>query len=98
MIVNPHDIEEVADKLKRALHMSLAERKERWQALNETVHKVSAKRWAADFLEALEQSHSNAGEPPEEADKPRREADVVPLRALAGRREETNPSPRLARR
>jgi trehalose 6-phosphate synthase len=87
LIVNPHDIEEVAEKLKQALHMPLEERKERWRALNETVHTVSAKRWAADFLEALEHSRVGTNERPEEkGGKPRHEADIVPLRTLSGER------------
>ena len=99
LIVNPHDIEEVAEKLRQALHMPLDERKERWQALNETVRKVSAKRWATEFLEALEHSHTEATARPEEKERQaRREADIVPLRALSGERGETSPSPRLARR
>ncbi len=78
LIVNPHDIEEVAEKLTQALNMPLEERKERWQALNETVRKVSAARWSAGFLEALEGSQAEAG--PREGD-----ARVVPLRALRRR-------------
>lgn len=98
LIVNPHDIEEVADKLKQALHMPLEERKERWRALNETVRAVSAKRWAADFLEALESSHPGEEPNPEELNKPRREAEIVPLRAVSSERGDNTFPPRLARR
>jgi trehalose 6-phosphate synthase len=54
LIVNPYDVAEVAETLRRALHMPLAERKDRWRALDETVRSVSAHRWSTDFLAALE--------------------------------------------
>jgi trehalose 6-phosphate synthase len=82
LIVNPHDIEEVAETLKRALHMPLEERKERWEALNETVLKVSAKRWSTDFLKALEAYRTDAGRTAEPAEETRPLADVVPIRAF----------------
>jgi trehalose 6-phosphate synthase len=82
LIVNPHDIAEVAEKLRQALHMPLAERKERWQALNETVRKVSAKRWSEEFLAALEGSRTPEGEKGREG---RRDAEIVPLRTFKRR-------------
>ena len=98
LIVNPHDIAEVAEKLRRALSMPLEERKERWIALNERVHKVSAHRWATEFLDALEDSRGGAEEARDEEDKRRREAKVVSLRAVSGDRGDTTFPPRLARR
>ena len=53
LLVNPHNIEETADALDQALTMSLKERKERWDALNETVNKHNVDQWAADFLTRL---------------------------------------------
>lgn len=58
LIVNPYDTAEVAETLQRALQMPLAERKERWDVLNKTVHKVSARRWCEMFLEGLERADS----------------------------------------
>ena len=84
LIVNPHDIAEVAEKLRQALNMPLEERKERWQALNETVRKVSARRWAADFLEALEASRAERQKSREADETASREAEIVPLRAVSG--------------
>jgi trehalose 6-phosphate synthase len=81
VIVNPHDIAGMADALKQALEMSLEERQERWQALRETVRKVSAHSWATGFLEALE-SFSSAAEGGEAS----REAEIVPLRTASGER------------
>jgi trehalose 6-phosphate synthase len=84
LIVNPHDTAGMADTLKQALEMPLEERKERWQALNETVSKVSAHKWATDFLAALEGSHAEWPLPASE--QPLHEAEIVPLRTAAGER------------
>jgi trehalose 6-phosphate synthase len=54
LIVNPYDIAEVAQVLQRAVQMPLAERKRRWQALNETITKGNARNWCNSFLDALE--------------------------------------------
>ena len=82
LIVNPHDIAGVAEALREALTMPLEERKERWQALNETVRTVTAKRWSSDFLAALEGSQNSAADPGADPEPTgRRGAEVVPLRA-----------------
>jgi trehalose 6-phosphate synthase len=57
LIVNPHDRAEMAETLQRALRMPREERIERWQALNATVHKVTAGRWCDLFLDALDASY-----------------------------------------
>ena len=74
----------MADTLKQALEMPLEERKERWRALNEKVRKVSAHKWATDFLAALEASHEKMASPANE--QPLHEAEIVPLRAADGDR------------
>jgi len=86
LIVNPHDATGVADTLRQALEMPLEERKERWQALNETVREVSAHRWATHFLDVLEAAHASGGPPREAFEKAGREAEVVPLRLRPGAR------------
>ncbi len=58
LIVNPYDHAEIAETLQRALRMPRDERKERWQALNQTVRKGSAQRWCDLFLDALEATHA----------------------------------------
>jgi len=83
LIVNPHDAGEVADALKQALEMPLEERKARWQQLIETVRKVSAHSWATSFLIALEASQSDA---PRADGIPLHQAEIVPLRTIAGDR------------
>ncbi len=51
--VNPYDPDEIAEALHQALSMPEDERRERWQSLDEAVHKVTAASWARDFLAAL---------------------------------------------
>ncbi len=53
LIVNPYDIEQMAENIQRALRMPLAERQARWSALYDRLaaHDLSA--WQEDFLRAL---------------------------------------------
>ncbi|MCS6925799.1 MAG: alpha,alpha-trehalose-phosphate synthase (UDP-forming) [Candidatus Binatia bacterium] len=53
VIVNPYDVDGMADDLKRALEMPLAERQERWQALIKRVCAVTAQTWCEQFLADL---------------------------------------------
>ena len=53
LIVNPFDADEVAEAINQALTMELAERKERWQALRETVWAGTPQRFTETFLAAL---------------------------------------------
>ncbi len=53
LLVNPHDADEVADALDRALRMSLAERLERWRASWRVLEGTSALAWGRSFLAAL---------------------------------------------
>lgn len=50
LLVNPHDIKSVAEALKKALVMSLEERKERYQKLLRNVKKENAQWWKEQFL------------------------------------------------
>jgi trehalose 6-phosphate synthase len=54
LLVNPHDIGEVAGAIERALSMPLAERKARHRALLAVILEHDATRWAKSFLSALE--------------------------------------------
>ncbi|MEX2160134.1 MAG: trehalose-6-phosphate synthase [Dehalococcoidia bacterium] len=51
--VNPYDIAGTADAMYRALEMPLAERRDRWQALDAVVQTNTGQRWAETFLEDL---------------------------------------------
>lgn len=53
LIVNPFDADEVAEAINQALTMELAERKERWQALRETVWAGTPQRFTEGFLSVL---------------------------------------------
>ncbi|MCC7348923.1 MAG: trehalose-6-phosphate synthase, partial [Variibacter sp.] len=56
VLVNPHDIAGTAQGLMRALTMPLAERRERWHALNERLKDSGLEGWFADFTHALEET------------------------------------------
>jgi trehalose-6-phosphate synthase len=49
-MVNPYDIEEVADSLHRALSMDLSERKMMMSGLRNIVRKNNIYKWASKFL------------------------------------------------
>jgi trehalose 6-phosphate synthase len=53
LLVNPHDADEVADALDRALHMQLPERQERWEAMWRAIESKSSLAWGHSFLAAL---------------------------------------------
>jgi trehalose-6-phosphate synthase len=53
LIVNPFDIDAVADALHRGLIMPLAERRERWEALYRTLRSNTIDHWCDSFLRAL---------------------------------------------
>ncbi len=54
VIINPFDIEDMADALPRALEMPLAERQGRWQAMMAVLHENSLGQWRDRFLDALQ--------------------------------------------
>lgn len=53
MIVNPYNIEAVADTLQRAVHMPVDERRARWHSLCDTVRRNDAAAWRESYLSAL---------------------------------------------
>ena len=53
LIINPNSPEEIADALRRALLMPLAERRRRWEALSENVHREDVTAWRDSFVQAL---------------------------------------------
>lgn len=53
LLVNPHDIDEIANALSVALEMPLPERIERWQTMMTALRRSSVHRWFSDFVEAL---------------------------------------------
>jgi trehalose 6-phosphate synthase/phosphatase len=53
LLVNPYDLEGVAETIQRALTMDRAERRRRLSALRVSVRANDVHHWAANFLEAL---------------------------------------------
>jgi trehalose 6-phosphate synthase len=58
LLVNPHDIDEITQKLSTALKMPKEERIERWQAMMKTLRATSVHSWFSGFLNVLEATHS----------------------------------------
>ncbi|MCK9538395.1 alpha,alpha-trehalose-phosphate synthase (UDP-forming) [Dokdonella sp.] len=54
ILVNPLDVEDIADGLGRALAMSLDERRDRWHAMFDTLSRNDITHWRNSFVEALE--------------------------------------------
>ena len=53
LLVNPYDVDEMADALSQALTMSLADRTARWRASWEVIEDASALGWGRSFLAML---------------------------------------------
>jgi trehalose 6-phosphate synthase len=56
LIVNPYDLDDVANAMQRALKMPLSERMERHRALTGRVHTRDVKHWRDQFLGTLRDS------------------------------------------
>ncbi|MFW8635132.1 alpha,alpha-trehalose-phosphate synthase (UDP-forming) [Cribrihabitans pelagius] len=56
LLVNPHDVEGLAETISRALSMPLEERKQRWSALASGVTAQDVIWWRRSFLTALEEA------------------------------------------
>ncbi|MDX1422299.1 MAG: trehalose-6-phosphate synthase [Kiloniellales bacterium] len=54
LIVNPYNIDEMAENLQQALNMPLAERRHRQRALMKRIRARDAHAWQSSFLDALE--------------------------------------------
>jgi trehalose-6-phosphate synthase len=55
LIVNPYDIEEVAEAIRMALEMDLMEQKARMRSMRETLRNRNIYYWASDLISALAQ-------------------------------------------
>jgi len=56
VLVNPHDIDGMAQKLAQAIMMPFAERVERWTAMIKALRSSSIHLWFAEFMETLDQT------------------------------------------
>ena len=54
LLVNPYDVEHVADALARALAMPLGERRERWSQMYEHLSRFDLRYWLENYLRGLE--------------------------------------------
>ncbi len=79
LLVNPHDIDGMARALAMALAMPLTERRMRWEAMMEKLNGGTIQQWFADFIEALQDTHTtaNAALPEPPSLWPRRTADFA---------------------
>jgi trehalose 6-phosphate synthase len=53
LIVNPHDIEDVAEAMQKALHLPLDERQDRWRRMYDRLYRYDIDFWRDSFLTAL---------------------------------------------
>ena len=53
LLVNPYDVDEIAEAMDRALDMSLQERRRRHEALMRRLEAHDVDRWRRDFVSAL---------------------------------------------
>lgn len=58
LVVNPFSQEDVADAIRRALSMTLPERRARWRSLMDGVEKDDIFAWRDDFVRRLEQARA----------------------------------------
>lgn len=60
LVVNPHDIDETAEAIQRAVAMPLDERRDRWRRLFDTVRRDDIAAWYSSFLDALRARGKNS--------------------------------------
>jgi trehalose 6-phosphate synthase len=60
--VNPYDIEQLAEAIRRALEMPPEERRARMQRMRRTVKEHNVYRWAADLISELAEIRLDAPE------------------------------------
>jgi trehalose 6-phosphate synthase len=70
ILVNPYDIDQVADEIGRALAMPLDERRARWSRMMERLERNSLDTWSDRFLAELRSSGRAAEPSPEGAPQP----------------------------
>ena len=59
LLVNPHDIDGMAQAIATALAMPLDERRERWDAMMAKLREHTVQRWFSDFVAALDEGPSD---------------------------------------
>lgn len=56
LIINPNNMEQIVDSIKKALEMPKDEQKKRNKVLQRRLKRYSVEKWARDFMESLEES------------------------------------------
>lgn len=56
VLVNPHDVEGMAEAIRQGLTMPLGERRERWTAMMATIERNDITAWRKNFIDALSAS------------------------------------------
>jgi trehalose 6-phosphate synthase len=74
LLVNPHNTDEMAIEIARALAMSLEERRERWQRMVTKLRRASVQNWFNDFLHTLTAVRRAPAIPPQVLDLAQRRA------------------------
>jgi len=64
LLVNPHDIDAMSRTIATAISMPLTERRMRWEAMMMKLRTGTIQQWFADFVQALQDTRSDAPEPP----------------------------------
>ena len=59
LLVNPHDIDGMAETIATALSMPLNERRLRWEAMMKKLRSSTIQQWFADFVDALQETHAD---------------------------------------
>jgi trehalose 6-phosphate synthase len=85
LLVNPHDPDELAETIGRALVMTLSERQERWSASWESIKSATPASWGRNFLAALTRASSTVPMVPMGLPAVRSSLPVVPVTAPAER-------------
>jgi trehalose 6-phosphate synthase len=79
LLVNPHDIDGIAQALATALKMPREERIERWESMIEALRTTSLHGWFSGFVNALKKSEQiDLGKVPLSPDLPHKGAAIVP--------------------
>ena len=69
LVVNPHDRSGMADAMKKALAMPLAERQRRWAAMNRVVHDQDIAWWRESFMADLDPDETTGRHRPAKSDE-----------------------------
>ena len=85
LLVNPHDVDDVASAIDTAVSMPASERRQRWEAMMDNLRRHDIKRWASDFLEHLRRSAHAGGSANDAPPTVREDDDALPRNlAIAG--------------